>query len=83
MELMVGPLDVFGLLLPTKPLHLPKDQFGGGALGGAQGAGHGILASPHHPGQLLGQAEIVQVKIFDGTHKNICLTLPAGRGSGG
>ena len=83
MELMVGPLDVFGLLLSTQPLHLPKDQFGGGALGGAQGAGHGLLAPPHHPGQLLGQAEIVQVKIFDGTHKNICLTLPAGRGSGG
>ena len=80
---MVGPLDVFGLLLSVKPLHLPKDQFGGRTLGGAQGAGHGILAPPHHPGQLLGQAEIVQVKIFDRNHINICLTLPAGRGSGG
>ena len=80
---MVGPLDVFGLLLSAKPLHLPKDQFGGGALGGAQGARHGLLASPHHPGQLLGQAVIVNVKIFYRTHKNICLTLPAGRDSGG
>ena len=76
---MVGPLDVLGPLLPAQTLHLPEDQFGGGA----QGAGHGLLASPHHPGQLLGQAVIVRIKIFDGTHKNICLTLPAGRGSGG
>ena len=76
---MVGPLDVLGLLLPAQPLHLPEDQF----RGGAQGAGHGLLAPPHHPRQLLGQAEIVQVKIFDRNHINICLTLPAGRGSGG
>ena len=80
---MVGPLDMLGPLLPAQPLHLPEDQFGGRALSGAQGAGHGLLTPPHHPRQLLGQAEIVQVKIFYRNHINICLTLPASRGSGG